>query len=374
MKTKLINLLFILPFCVHLCVAQVTYVDKDKVMAFKNASDVVVLLANEDPKTIKKLSKKKSKLPLDNYKKTIRDYNIMLKEEFDQHWTFTKIRYETTENFSVKLLSGEIQPKQYVISLGNLTSVLANLCMESTKNNEKIIDLDQRLVHHDEQCSLDIMPVTTLDAYFTKTTDWENQQKKKISLDKKLGKNTSMADYLKHRSLEFVGFYLSQHNLMTSSDLKFALHYLQEDFNKIAKNPKNSLVNQMPIVQKQKLASKTLLIGQDLVFSPEGKVSLDSVVIKSNFPLSFQIVAQSKIESALKEHNPNYAVVIPSTRWSPTGYPELLLFWVVDATDGVSILSFADTGSGSNAMTANNFERSTELKAKHFKEFLENAE
>ena len=66
--------------------------------------------------------------------------------------------------------------------------------------------------------------------------------------------------------------------------------------------------------------------------------------------------------------NGAYCAILPAVRWSPTGYPELLLFYVVDAADAVSIISFADTGSGSNPMTANQFERSQEMKAKHFQE------
>jgi hypothetical protein len=47
---------------------------------------------------------------------------------------------------------------------------------------------------------------------------------------------------------------------------------------------------------------------------------------------------------------------------------------VVDAADGHSLISFADTGSGSNPTTANQFEKSQEMKAKHFLEIVQHAE
>jgi len=110
------------------------------------------------------------------------------------------------------------------------------------------------------------------------------------------------------------------------------------------------------------------------VVFPNGKKNLNEQKISAVYPHPFKMVPQSEIEKAMLEKSENVAVIIPITRWSATGYPELLVFNVVDAADGRTVLTYADTGSGSNAMTANNFEKSAELKVKHFQEMLTNAE
>ena len=188
------------------------------------------------------------------------------------------------------------------------------------------------------------------------------------------GKTVQPGDYLRHRTLEFAGFFLSQHVLPTRSDLAFGLHYLQADLAVLGLNNPKLGVNKPVAVRGADLSKKTLLVGRDLVFFPNGKTAIKEADIKAVYPHPFKIVPQSEIEKAFVDKSADVAVIIPVTRWSPTGYPELLMFYVVDAADGYSVLSFADTGSGSNPVTANNFEKSAELKIKHFQEMMANAE
>ena len=91
-----------------------------------------------------------------------------------------------------------------------------------------------------------------------------------------------------------------------------------------------------------------VLIGRDLPHFPDGKTNLTEAEIQKVYPHPFKIVGQSEIEKAFAEHNKAYCAIVPAVRWSPTGYPELLLFYVVDAADAVSIISFASERSTSN--------------------------
>lgn len=366
MKILALPLLFLANFCL----AQVSFVEKKHAQDFKNAAQTVVILASEDAKTLKKISKKKAADYAALYKKMVADYNANLREVFGKNWKFNRVSFMTRQEFAAKADA----PNTFFIATGLSDEMLADAARTTAKKKRKEFDLDNFLVSHDEASSLDICPGSQFSAYFSSKLEWEQRQKLRMEQDRQMGKNAQAGDYLKHRQLDFVGFYLSQHALLTKSDLRFGLHFLQNDLETAVAGGKKAEVNKTPALSGAKLSGKTLLVGRDLTVFPTGKTNLSDAEIKAAFPNDFRVVGQSEIEKALEAKNPNVAVVVPSVRWSVAGYPELLLFYVVDASDGLSIVTFADTGSGQNAMTANQFERSQELKAKHFQEFLSNME
>ena len=349
--------------------SQVAFVDKQRAQAFKNASQTIVVVAAEDVKTSKKLAKKKGADYVAVYKGMVDAYNTRLKGAFDADWRFNAVRYMNRSELA-GLKSGALSDeKTYFIACVGADEMLAEAALATAKSKKTSFDFDDFLVRHDEASSLDILPLNQSDDYFLSKAAWDLRQEKKMAADKRLGKSPQLGDHLRHRMLPFVGFYLSQHALPTASDLHFGLHYLQQDLEKAATGGKKVEINKMPPLAKGNLlAQKTLLIGRDLTNFPDGKTHLTEADIQKIYPHPFKIVGQTEIEKAFAERNGAYCAILPAVRWSPTGYPELLLFYVVDAADALRIISFADTGSGSNPMTANQFERSQEMKAKHFQE------
>jgi|GEM_PF-1835979 len=358
----------------NIAFGQVTYVDKNKALDFKNASETIVVLATEDTKTLNTLAKKSNKDFAAQYKKLVADYNAQLKTGFAQHWSFNNPVFMTRSELATYKTRATDLSKIFFIACGAADEMLAEAGRLLSKKNAEPRILDKLLVVEDNASSIDILPMTEFDAYFSSKSDWEMKQEQQMDIDKKLGKSVQAGDYLKHRQLNYVGFYLSQHALPMASDLHFGLYYLQADLKQAALAGKKAEINQTVKLSNAHLIDKTLLIGNDLIKFPSGKSSLSVDEIAKNYTYPFKVVPQSEIEKALAEKDTRYAVIIPGVRWSPVGYPELLLFYVVDAADGHSVISYADTGSGSNATTANQFEKSQELKAKHFLEIMQHAE
>lgn len=349
--------------------SQVAYVDKQRAQAFKNASQTIVVLAAEDAQTSQKLKKKKGADYVSIYQGMIGAFNTRLQDVFKADWTFNTVRYMTRAELASLRAGTASDEKTYFIACFGADALLAEAALATAKNKKTAFDFDDFLVRHDEASSLDILPLNQSDDYFLSKSVWDQRQEKKMAADKRLGKSPQLGDHLRHRMLPFVAFFLSQHALPTASDLHFGLHYLQQDLEKAATGGKKVEINKAPELAKGNLlAQKTLLIGRDLTNFPDGKVNLTEAEIKKVYPHPFKIVGQAEIEKAFAERNGAYCAIVPAVRWSPTGYPELLLFYVVDAADALSVISFADTGSGSNPMTANQFERSQEMKAKHFQE------
>ena len=361
--------LLILLLVVQTGFSQVAFVDKQRAQAFKNASQTIVVLAAEDAKTSKKLAKKKGADYVAVYKGMVDTYNARLKGAFEADWRFNTVRYMNRSELAGLKSGASSDENTYFIACVGADEMLAEAALATAKSKKNSFDFDDFLIRHDEASSLDILHLNQLDDYFLSKADWDLRQEKKMTADKRLGKSPQLGDYLRHRMLPFVGFYLSQHALPTASDLHFGLHYLQEDLDKAATGGKKVEINKMPPLAKGNLlAQKTLLIGRDLTNFPNGKTNLTEADIKKTYPHPFKIVGQAEIEKAFAERNGAYCAILPAVRWSPTGYPELLMFYVVDAADALTIISFADTGSGSNPMTANQFELSQEMKAKHFQE------
>lgn len=366
-------LIFLLLFAVHTATAQVAFVDKTYVPNLKIATDVIVVLASEKEQTMRKLNRA-GKEYVDAYQKMLDDYNLSLRIAFARNWGFTPLSYMTSSSIDTLKTKGANEQTTYIIATSEASNRLSDAALQMLKSKSAVPNLDQFLVSNDEQGSLDIFALSQWTAYKTSRADWEMKQTEKIKMDKKLGKTVAPGDYLRHRTLEFAGFFLSQHTLLTRSDLVFAIHYLNADLTAAALNNRKLEVNKPVLVRGADMSKKTLLVGRDLVNFPNGKAAIKEVDIQAVYPHHFKIVGQSEIEKALTDKAADVAVIIPITRWSATGYPELLVFYVVDAADGYTVLTYADTGSGSNPMTANNFERSTELKVKHFQEILANAE
>ncbi|HNG90914.1 MAG TPA: hypothetical protein PK858_11940, partial [Saprospiraceae bacterium] len=338
----------------------------------KTAANTYVILAGVREQTLEKLSKTPALVQA--YRMAVVNYNTTLREVFAEKWDINRVQFKTYADVEKLREDGADYPTTYVIATNDAEEMIADAAQWALKKKANSIDLDKFLLSRDEQGSIDVFNLSQWKQYWTSRRDWALKQAEKMKLDKKLGKNQQAADYLKHRVLSLTGFYLSQHALLTRSDLKFGLHYLHADLTAAALNPRKVLVNQPVLVQGADLSKKTLLIGQDLVLFPNGKQALGEKEIAAAYPHPFKIVAQSEIEAAMRESKPDVAIIIPATRWSVSGYPELQVFYVVDASNGRTVLTYADTGSGSNAMTANQFERSTELKAKHFQEISSNAE
>ncbi len=358
----------------NIALGQVTYVDKNKAIEFKNSSETVVVLATEDTKTLNALAQKSNKDFAAQYKKLVADYNEQLKNAFAKHWSFNNPVFMTRSELATYKTRATDLSKIFFVACGAADEMLAEAGRLLSKKNAEPRILDKLLVVEDNASSIDILPMTEFDAYFSSKSDWEMKQEQQMDIDKKLGKSVQAGDYLKHRQLNYVGFYLSQHALPMASDLYFGLYYLQADLKQAALAGKKAEINQTVKLSNAHLIDKTLLIGNDLIKFPSGKSSLSVDEIAKNYTYPFKVVPQSEIEKALVEKDSRYAVIIPGVRWSPVGYPELLLFYVVDAADGHSVISYADTGSGSNATTANQFEKSQELKAKHFLEIIQHAE
>lgn len=362
---------FLLLFTAQFATAQVTFVDKNRADEFKSMVTYVIL-ASENAGTLEKLTKS---VPLtDAYRKSVADFNAHLRDVFAAQWTLNTVQFKTRAEMDKIREDGAGYTTTFIIATGETDALLSEAALYALKKKAVTIDFDQFLVSHDEQGSIDIFPLSQWKNYWIPHSDWALQQSTKMKMDKKLGKTVEPADYLKHRVLEFVGFFLSQHALLTRSDLSFGLHYLHADLTTASINTRRVQVNQPVLIRGADMSKKTLLIGRDLVVFPNGKKNLDEKEIGAVYPHPFKIVPQSEIEKAMLDKSENVAVIIPVTRWSATGYPELLVFNVVDATDGRTVLTYADTGSGSNPMTANNFEKSAELKVKHFQEMLTNAE
>lgn len=362
-------LLLSLSLAVQTGFSQVAYVDKQRAQAFKNAGQTIVVLAAEDAKTSQKLKKKKGADYVSIYQSMIGAFNTRLQDVFKADWTFNTVRYMTRAELASLKSDAASDEKTYFIACSGADALLAEAALATAKSKKTAFDFDDFLVRHDEASSLDILSLNQSDDYFLSKSAWDQRQEKKMAADKRLGKSPQLGDHLRHRMLPFVAFYLSQHALPTASDLHFGLYYLQQDLEKAATGGKKVEINKAPQLAKGNLlAQKTLLIGRDLTHFPDGKENLTEAEIKKVYPHPFKIVGQSDIEKAFAQHDKAYCAIVPAVRWSPTGYPELLLFYVVDAADAVSIISFADTGSGSNPMTANQFERSQEMKAKHFQE------
>lgn len=366
-------LALLLLFAVHTATAQVAFVEKGRASDLKNATDVIVVLASEDTRTLQKLNRT-GKEYADAYQKMVNAYNLSLRIVFARNWTFTPMSFMEANTIDTLKLRGANEQTTFIIATSELSSRLSEAALQMLKRKSPIPDLDQFLVDNDDQGSLDIFALSQWAAYKTSRTDWEAKQAGKMKMDKKLGKTVQPGDYLRHRTLEFVGFFLSQHALPTRSDLAFGLHYLQADLAVAMLNNRKLEVNKPVAVRGADMSKKTLLIGRDLVYFPNGKLALKEADIKAIYPHPFKIVGQAEIEKAVNDKSAEVAVMVPMTRWSATGYPELHIFYVVDVTDGFTVLTYADTGSGSNPMTANNFEKSAELKAKHFQELLANAE
>lgn len=364
-------LFFLLALCTQIATAQVAYVDKNLAPNLKNAANTYVILASAREETLKRLSK--SPALVEAYSNAITNYNATLREAFAEKWTLNKVQFKTYAEVEQLREEGADYATTYVIATNDAADILSEAAKWALKKKASGIDLDKFLLTRDEQGSIDVFNLSQWKEYWTSRNDWTMKQANKMKLDKKLGKSPQLADYLKHRVLALAGFYLSQHALLMRSDLMFGLNYLHADLAAAALNSRKVQVNQPVLIQGADLSKKTLLIGQDLVVFPNGKRTLDKKEIAAVYPYPFGIVAQSEIETALRDKKPDIAVIIPATRWAASGYPELQVFYVVDATDGRSVLTYADTGSGSNPMTANQFERSTELKTKHFQEMIANA-
>ncbi len=365
--------ILLLLFSAHTAFSQVAFVEKNRASDFRNSINVYVMLASEQPRTIEKLVKNPALT--EAYRKAVADFNTTLREVFAAQWTLNTVQFKTRAEMNQLREDGANYYTTYVVTTGETDEMLSEAALYALKKKAAALDLDQFLVNHDEQGSLDIFALSQWKNYWTPRDEWAMQQADKMKMDKKLGKTVPPGDYLKHRVLEFVGFFLSQHALLTRSDLSFALHYLQADLNTASLNTRRVQVNQPVLIKKgTDWSKKTLLVGRDLVFFPSGKKNLDEKKIGAVYPHPFKIVGQSEIEKALAAKSADVAVIIPTTRWSATGYPELLVFYVVDAADGRTVLTYADTGSGGNPVTANNFERSAELKPKHFQEMISNGE
>ena len=367
-------LALLLLFAAHTATAQVAFVDRKNVPNLKAATDVIVLLASENAQTTQKLTRA-GKEYAEAYQKMVEDYNVGLRIAFARNWKFTSLSYMTGAEVEAFLKSsGSEERKVMLIAVSELSERLSEVASRMPKSKSAVPDIDQYLVSSDDQSSIDVFALSQWAEYKTSRDDWAMKQAAKVKMDKKLGKTVQPGDYLRHRTLEFAGFFLSQHVLPTRSDLAFGLHYLQADLAVLGLNNPKLGVNKPVAVRGADLSKKTLLVGRDLVFFPNGKTAIKEADIKAVYPHPFKIVPQSEIEKAFVDKSADVAVIVPVTRWSPTGYPELLMFYVVDAADGYSVLSFADTGSGSNPVTANNFEKSAELKIKHFQEMMANAE
>ena len=365
---------FPLLFLANFACAQVAYVDKNKALEFKNSSETIVVLATEDAKTLRTLSKKTDKDYAAQYKKLVADYNEHLKTAFSKNWSFNTPVFKTRAELAAYKTQAKDVSKIFFIAFGAADEMLAEAGMLLKKKKGDVQLLDQLLVMEDNASSIDILPLTEFGSYFMSKSDWELKQQKQMDIDKKLGKTIQAGDYLKHRVLNYVGFYLTQHAVPMASDLHFGLYYLQADLKKAALAGKKAELNLTVKLSDANLIDKTLLIGNDVIKYPSGKASISEADIAKNYTFPFKVVAQTEIERVLAEKDAKYAVIIPGVRWSAVGYPELLLFYVVDAADGHSLISFADTGSGSNPTTANQFEKSQEMKAKHFQEILQHAE
>ncbi|MFN0033412.1 MAG: hypothetical protein ACKVUS_00010 [Saprospiraceae bacterium] len=363
---------FLLFFSASIAFAQVAFVEKDRAADFKNSSSVYVMLASEQPRTVEKLARNAALA--EAYRQAVADFNTNLREVFAAQWTLNAVQFKTRAEMEKLREDGANPTNTFVIATGDTDEMLAETALQKLKKKADALDFDKFLVNHDEQGSLDIFALSQWKNYWTPREQWAMQQEEKMKMDKKLGKMVLPGDYLKHRALEFVGFFLSQHAVLTRSDLSFGLHYMHTDLTAASTNTRGVQVNQPVLIKGADMSKKTLLVGRDLVTFPNGKKSLGEKKIIAVYPHPFKIVGQSEIEKALASKSTNVMVIIPVTRWSATGYPELLMFYVVDAANGRTVLTYADTGSGSNPMTANNFERSAELKAKHFQEMMKNGE
>jgi len=367
-------LIWLLLFAAQIATAQVTYVDRNHADDLKKASAVIVVLATEDADVVKKLTRA-GKEYTDAYQKLVEDYNVGLRMAFARHWKFTEVNYVTEGDIAAFIKTNGCDEKRvFLCAVSELDQRLGEVALQMLKSKTPSPDVDKYLVSSDDQGSLDIFAMPQWPEYKTSKEDWATKQATKMKMDKKLGKTVQPGDYLRHRVLEFAGFFLSQHALPTRSDLALGVHYLQSDFAVLSLGNAKLAVNKAPAVRGADLSQKTLLVGRDLIFFPNGKPAIKEADIKAVYPHPFKIVPQSEIEKAFASRNEDVAVIVPVTRWSPTGYPELLMFYVIDAADGFTVLTFADTGSGSNAMTANNFEKSAELKVKHFQEMQTNSE
>lgn len=365
--------LLLLLFSAQIASSQVAFVEKNRAADFKNSSSVYVMLASEQSRTVEKLAK--NPVLAEAYRKAVADFNTNLREVFAAQWTLNTVQFKTRTEMNQLREDGANYYTTFVVATGETDEMLSEAALYALKKKAATLDLDQFLVNHDEQGSLDIFALSQLKNYWTPREEWATRQADKMKMDKKLGKTVVPGDYLKHRVLEFVGFFLSQHAVLTRSDLSFGLHYLQTDLHTASLNTRRVQVNQPVLIKKgTDWSKKTLLVGRDLVLFPSGKVNLDEKEIAAAYPHPFKIVGQSEIEKALADKSADVVVIIPITRWAATGYPELLVFYVVDPADGRTVLTYADTGSGSNPMTANNFERSAELKPKHFQEMVANGE
>jgi hypothetical protein len=368
------KLTWLLLFAAQIATAQVTYVDRNRADDLKKAPAVIVVLASEDAGAVKKLTRA-GKEYTDAYQKLVEDYNVGLRMAFARHWKYTEVSYVAESDISAFIqTNGCDEQRVFLCAVSELDQRLSEVALQMLKRKTPVPDMDQYLVSNDDQGSLDILAMSQWAEYKTSKDDWATKQATKMKMDKKLGKTMQPGDYLRHRVLEFAGFFLSQHALPTRSDLALGVHYLQADFAVLGLGNARLAVNRPPAVRGADLSQKTLLVGRDLVFFPNGKPAIKEADIRAVYPHPLKIVPQSEIEKAFADKSADVAAIVPVTRWSPTGYPELLLFYVVDAADGFSVLTFADTGSGSNAMTANNFEKSAELKVKHFQEMQTNSE
>lgn len=361
-------------FVANLCSAQVTFVNKQQAQEFKNTAETIVVLATESDKTVKLLSKKSDTEAVTAYRKMVADYNANLKSAFASDWSFNTPKFMTRSELQNYKKTVPDAGKVFVIAFGQLDALLADAGKLFKKFNTPEAVINQFLVSDDRAGSIDIMALSHWDAYMSSADEWEMKTQKQMELDKKMGNNTQPGDYLKHRQIPFVGFYLTQHPIPSPSDLRFGLFYLAADLKKAALLGIKAEVNRTVQMSAAHLIDKILLVGTDVVNFPSGKRSVPDNEIAKNYPYQYKIVPNSEIERAIAEKDSRYAVVIPAVRWQSSGYPELLLFYVVDAADGHSVISYADTGSGSNANTANQFERSQEMKAKHFREIVEHAE
>ncbi len=110
------------------------------------------------------------------------------------------------------------------------------------------------------------------------------------------------------------------------------------------------------------MSKKTLLIGRDLVYFPNGKLALKEADIKAIYPHPFKIVGQAEIEKAVNDKSAEVAVMVPVTRWSATGYPELHIFYVVDVTDGYTVADLCRYRQRLQSDDANNFEKGARIE------------
>lgn len=326
---KKISLLIILGYAFNFSNAQFSLTSKSEAVKIKN-SILLVVLEEEDPKTLQKLAKK-SEDKLNHYKQQIVGRNYALKNAVGNYWTFSD-----NVEFKSKTEAGEL--------------------MKSNKGKYVMIHFGKHL---------DYESVKTGRGYDGRPAGW-NTTTMTYNMSTKytaLANEISTLEIKDSKSL--IKVFLP--NIYPSeADLIYGIQQLQYILRYLTASPENKMTNFMKHIRSNtpQLKNLVLLVDKNEV---ENKLNVDA--IKELYPYSFELVDDEVIDKAVIEKNPKYAYVqIVET---PNGKGNVSSHSIVGAEKG-KIYCFIYPKVAIGIKGTSVIKYNERIKLRHFKKYAEN--